>query len=498
MRALGLVAVLLIQLSAAIPQVHEASITGRVTGPSLEPIDGLSVWLFRPEFDWKRRELHWTFAAVVLTDGRGEYRHVGLAPGRYYLAAGSLPPTVVPGTVTIPGRQLTLPLSDKRRYETAFYPGEVDSTKAVALDVKPGVEWRDTNFFLKELRTFAIRGRFVNKGSVQAANARVGVTLSLLYRDSMVTQTAPNDSGRVTEGAGDIFEITAVPPGRYWVGVTLLIINGPLPTPRPPPRTPEEEAAGRRAAESILASGLFQIVNGVATVDVVDRDVDGVVVLCKAATAIQGQIFMEGGERLSGADRMRVSIHPLGHPNSSGVFEISSPLEVAPDGTFGSPIFLPWDTHRLEVSGLPEDVYVKAAHFGPKDILGNSFPISGPTTDRFEVVLSSKGGRVDGKVGGVVSGEDRPLPNAAVVLVPSAQLQRIDLYRMTTTDESGEFTIRGLAPGEYKAFAFETASDSYRAFEPNFASLSDSGGVALSVVESKSAVVKVRVNSVSF
>ena len=69
---------------------------------------------------------------------------------------------------------------------------------------------------------------------------------------------------------------------------------------------------------------------------------------------------------------------------------------------------------------------------------------------------------------------------------------------MTTTDASGRFTIRGIAPGEYKAFAFETASDSYRAFEPNFASLSDSVGVVLSVVESKSAVVKVRVNSVSF
>ncbi len=162
-------------------------------------------------------------------------------------------------------------------------------------------------------------------------------------------------------------------------------------------------------------------------------------------------------------------------------------------GRLALPIFQPWDTHRLEVSDLPEDVYVKAAHFGPKDILGNSFPMSGPTTDRFEVVLSPKGGRVDGKVGNVVSGEDRPLPNAAVVLVPDAQLQRIDLYRMTTTDASGRFTIRGIAPGEYKAFAFENASDSYRAFEPIFASLSDSGGVSLHVVGGGSTTANVRV-----
>ena len=167
--------------------------------------------------------------------------------------------------------------------------------------------------------------------------------------------------------------------------MTLLIINGPLPAPRPPPRTPEEETARRREAESILASGLFQVVQGVAAVDVVDRDVDSVVVLGKAATSIDGQISMEGGERLSGADRIRVSIDALGL-NARGAF--SKPMGVAPDGTFGFPIFQPWHTHRLEVSDLPEDVYVKAAHFGPKDILGNSFTISGPTTDRFEVVLS--------------------------------------------------------------------------------------------------------------
>ena len=79
-----------------------------------------------------------------------------------------------------------------------FIQEEVDSTKAVALDLNPGAEWSGINFSLKELRTFAIRGHFVNKGSVQAAaNARVGVTLGLLYRDSMVTQTAPDGSRAV-------------------------------------------------------------------------------------------------------------------------------------------------------------------------------------------------------------------------------------------------------------------------------------------------------------
>jgi hypothetical protein len=154
-------------------------------------------------------------------------------------------------------------------------------------------------------------------------------------------------------------------------------------------------------------------------------------------------------------------------------------------------MFMPWDDYRLELSDLPEDVYVKAARFGTKDILGKSFPISGPTKDRFEVVLSPNGGRVEGTV---VSPEGRPLSSATVVLVPEAGLRRIDLYRTATTDASGRYVLRGVAPGEYKAFAFENASDSWAAFEPGSRDLSNSGSVSVRVVENAWMTASIRIN----
>ena len=42
-----------------------------------------------------------------------------------------------------------------------------------------------------------------------------------------------------------------------------------------------------------------------------------------------------------------------------------------------------------------------------------------------------------------------------VVLIPEAQGNRLDLYRVTNTDEKGRFSIRGAAPGTYRLFAWD-------------------------------------------
>jgi len=53
----------------------------------------------------------------------------------------------------------------------------------------------------------------------------------------------------------------------------------------------------------------------------------------------------------------------------------------------------------------------------------------------------------------------KPAPNAMVVLVP-AQAHRANpgLYKTGTSDDKGNFAIRGVAPGSYTAFAWEAVS----------------------------------------
>ena len=57
-------------------------------------------------------------------------------------------------------------------------------------------------------------------------------------------------------------------------------------------------------------------------------------------------------------------------------------------------------------------------------------------------------------VDGVVRAPDgNPMPGAVVALVPSPQ--RFARYKETTTDQKGAFTIPGVAPGEYRIYAWE-------------------------------------------
>jgi hypothetical protein len=50
--------------------------------------------------------------------------------------------------------------------------------------------------------------------------------------------------------------------------------------------------------------------------------------------------------------------------------------------------------------------------------------------------------------------------NVKVALVPDGPLRRRgDLYKSTATDGSGSFRITGVAPGDYRLFAWEEVDD---------------------------------------
>jgi hypothetical protein len=82
------------------------------------------------------------------------------------------------------------------------------------------------------------------------------------------------------------------------------------------------------------------------------------------------------------------------------------------------------------------DVLTSTVTLAPTELLGN-----------LNIVLASNGG--------VLSGEVRGVPNATVVLVPEKKgILRVDLYKTVMADHRGEFTISGIAPGRYNAYAF--------------------------------------------
>jgi hypothetical protein len=109
------------------------------------------------------------------------------------------------------------------------------------------------------------------------------------------------------------------------------------------------------------------------------------------------------------------------------------------------------------VRGIPADSFVMSVKQGGRDVLRDEVVV-GKESAAVEVVVSAGAGVVAGKVtdasGGVVH-------NALVALVPMGALrERKDYYgafRDTRTDQKGMFEIRGVAPGEYQAYAWSDA-----------------------------------------
>ena len=59
--------------------------------------------------------------------------------------------------------------------------------------------------------------------------------------------------------------------------------------------------------------------------------------------------------------------------------------------------------------------------------------------------------------GTVLNADGKPAANATVVLVPpQSRRQNALLYRNVTTNETGTFTLRGVPPGPYTIFAWES------------------------------------------
>jgi hypothetical protein len=92
---------------------------------------------------------------------------------------------------------------------------------------------------------------------------------------------------------------------------------------------------------------------------------------------------------------------------------------------------------------LPDDCYIAGAEYQEARTL--------------TVQLSSHGATAEGLV---VDSVDKPLAGAVVVAVPQGgRKDLIDNYRITTTDQNGQFVLHGLAPTPYDIYAWEDIPD---------------------------------------
>ena len=162
-------------------------------------------------------------------------------------------------------------------------------------------------------------------------------------------------------------------------------------------------------------------------------------------------------------------------------------VAAAPVGMFTLDNVLPGE-YRVQVAGLQADFYVKDVRFDGQDVLNKPLHLSPAAQGRLDVVVSTRVSRI----GGTITDETlHPAPGVQAVLVPDQYRDRPDLFRNVTTDSNGRFVMEGVAPGDYKVFAWE-AMEQFAYYDPGFLRRYEQRGQPVKASESSSQTVQVR------
>jgi hypothetical protein len=258
-----------------------------------------------------------------------------------------------------------------------------------------------------------------------AANAAV---LVLLGRDA----TTPDDTKQVGTvplvPMSGKFEISNIPPGAY-------------------------DLFARVPDPGSQAAGGAPVAWGRARLDVRDMDVPGVLITIPSAIDVKGTVSAPGGKMPSS---IRVQLMPDDSaakiPAYQQVNRRAAPVDAA--GAFAVPA-VPEGRFRVSaIAGLPRDMYLADVRQNAQSVFDTGFEVNSGNAAPLEIVLGAGAGTVTGVV---VDGPTKVVPGATVVLAPETRRRsNRALYVSAISDASGRFALHGVAPGDYKVFAWES------------------------------------------
>lgn len=417
----------------ALRLMPQGVIAGRILEGSV-PISNAIVMATRSSLIAGQQKL--VLVKRTYTNDLGEYRLFGLPPGHYYVSVTYHGGTA-PGSPGIASTSTIQSPPPKEDYVNTFYPEALTLVEAVPLEVTPGSIQTSIDIVLFRMRKLAVRGKVLLLPGIHFTSP---LTAVLLPRDPSVLVKFNQQTASVDARTG-AFEISGVTPGRYTLAV-------------------DAQARDDQYAASVQ-------------VDVTKSDVDGLVIMLTRSFPVVGRVTAEGSDQCDFSG-LTVQIQSSGEQSVSR----SASASVKENGSFTLENLRP-DHYRLRLTGLTGNCYLKSVSLGARDVTSTDVQLSQGSSP-IGFVLSAAGGKIDGDV---IDDQHRPVKSATVVLIPQPSLRdRGDLYKNTSTDQSGKFTLQGIAPGDYKLFTWDAIDpDSY--LDPEVLALFEGLGQSVSIQE---------------
>ena len=478
-----------------------STLSGRVLDSLGEPQPGVTVQALRSTYDATGKR---TLQPVgsTRTNDLGEYRIYWINPGRYFVSANAARSTLE--LITAGASQAAAQAQDPAQAQQAaqaaamfggganpnevpdqnlgltYYPGTTDASRAIAMDLQAGQELRGIDFTLIRTQRVRVSGRVIDTTTgAPPQNAAVSVSprdaSASSPLDALLGGIDPTGANRYNPTTGE-FVVANVASGSYWLQVISQGQAASQPNPNNTPTTQE--------ALNILTS----MNSARIPIEVFTNDISNLVLSVGPGFAVTGSVQIEGAQPANAADLQRIGLQLQSGSGGANILALIQGGVVRPaaDGTFSIPRITPGD-YKLAVNGLGPNLYVKHARLGQTDLL-SGITISEPLNGSLEIVLRMNPGQVTGNV---VDATLKPVAGVQAVLVPERTRDRQDLYRTAITDPDGRFTLRGIAPGDYRVFAWEDI-EPFAYFDPAVVKQYEAAGKLIHIQESSNETTEVR------
>jgi hypothetical protein len=116
---------------------------------------------------------------------------------------------------------------------------------------------------------------------------------------------------------------------------------------------------------------------------------------------------------------------------------------------------------------------------GEKDVLTEEMEIGSTTPPALNVIVSTRGARVEGEIDHQTA-SDRRLP---VLLAPIGKFRHVMSFYTGTLSDKGKFQMAGITPGKYRMFAFEPSPAAMDLRNPDLLDRLSEYGESLEIAE---------------
>jgi hypothetical protein len=410
-----------------------AIISGRATDTEGQPMVGVEMSAMKLQYD-EGRPVFSVGTPPIATNARGEYRIPWLPPGEYYLRA----------EFPSPRQQFAM---------RTYYPGTTDSLAAITLTIRGGESLDGTNLIIPTVPMVRLSGEILTEGRPVAVR-----TFYLLPQDGRPQESYPFElKNLLSLTPGFVLEARGIPPGSYELAPFFVGENATYHTGR------THVEIGQDNVENIAA--------------IVNPNVD-----------VKGKILVAEGGAIPAFPSLQLRARDATVPLMSR----SATAQISPDGSFVIPNVTAGRYYvyfSVPSRGNASSWYVSGLRLGSVDIRNDGVIDIQGVASPLEITLSSGAGTIRGVVD--AAGGQLP-PHADVVLVPQFSRRANPLfYDRTGMDADGSFNFEGVAPGEYKVFAFEQLQATAEQ-NPSFIARYETLGQSVTVNSGSSTEVRAR------